>query len=83
MKESQIKSQFAAIKKARAAAASMGIASGSGGAVGGAESNITDEQVRQIESLASRMEVDEEDIDSILEAVQLEQYENNIELAQE
>ena len=61
----------------------MGIASGSGGAAGGAESNITDEQVRQIESLASRMEVDEEDIDSILEAVQLEQYENNIELAQE
>ena len=83
LKESQIKSQFAAIKKARAAAASMGMTSDEGMAGGGAESNLTDEQVSQIASMANGMEVDDDEIDAIVEAVQLEQYQNNVELAQE
>ena len=61
----------------------MGMASGSDGAGGGAESNITDEEVSQIASMADRMEVDEDEIDAIVEAVQLEQYQDNIDLAQE
>ena len=61
----------------------MGMASGSDGAGGGAESNITDEEVSQIASMADRMKVDEDKIDAIVEAVQLEQYQDNIDLAQE
>ena len=63
----------------------MGMASGSdgAGAGGGAVSIITDEEVRQIAAMADRMEVDEDEIDAIVEAVQLEQYQDNIELAQE
>ena len=81
-KESQIKSQFAAIKKARAVAASMGVASGSGADGGNSQANITDAEVSQISSMADRMEVDEDEIDAIVEAVQIEEYENNVNIAQ-
>ena len=33
--------------------------------------------------MANGMEVDDDEIDAIVEAVQLEQYQNNVELAQE
>ena len=61
----------------------MGMTSDEGMAGGGAESNLTDEQVSQIASMANGMEVDDDEIDAIVEAVQLEQYQNNVELAQE
>lgn len=80
LKESQIKSQFAAIKKAQSAAATMGAASGSG--ADGAGGNITDAEVRNIASMANNLDVDDDEIDAILEAVQIEEYERNVELAQ-
>ena len=62
----------------------MGVASGSGATGGTADSsNITDQEVNQIASLASQMEVDQDEIDAIVEAVQIQEYENNIELAQQ
>ena len=75
LKESQIKSQCAAIKKAQSAAATMGAASGP-------EGNITDAEVRNIASMANNLDVDDDEIDAILEAVQIEEYERNVELAQ-
>ena len=71
--------QFAAVKKARAAAASMGVGSGAGSS----QANVTDEEVRQISEMAATMDVEEDEIDSIVEAVQLEEYERNVELAQD
>ena len=60
----------------------MGVASGSGADGGNSQANITDAEVSQISSMADRMEVDEDKIDAIVEAVQIEEYENNVNIAQ-
>ena len=71
------------MKKARAAAASMGVGVGSGsGAGSSSQGNITEEEVRQISQMAAKIEVDDDEVDAIVEAVQLEEYERNVELAQ-
>jgi len=57
----------------------MGVGSGAGSS----QANVTDEEVRQISEMAATMDVEEDEIDSIVEAVQLEEYERNVELAQD
>ena len=52
------------------------------GAASGPEGNITDAEVRNIASMANNLDVDDDEIDAILEAVQIEEYERNVELAQ-
>ena len=57
------------------------LASGATGS--GAESNIADEEVRQIATMSNRMEVDDNEKNAIVEADQLEEYTMNVELAQQ
>ena len=61
----------------------MGVGSGSGAAGSSSQGNITEEEVRQISQMAASIEVDDDEVDAIVEAVQLEEYERNVELAQE
>ena len=81
----QIKSQFASIKKAHALASKMGVGRGDAASTIEDSSGLTDGDVRQISMISETAEcdMDEEDIDSIVEAAQLEEYQHNVEMATE